>query len=116
MRAGEILSECAVCNEKLLNTDVYRSYFNSLFGHKYEECMAATDETGHTTVQPVSWDYRFSNLCNFKCRTCGDMLSSSWETEQRQQDMIDWANTKNNWMRTDVRQQISQFQDTQIEA
>jgi hypothetical protein len=116
MRDGEILPECAVCNEKLLNTDVYRSYFNSLFGHKYEECMAATDETGHTTVQPVSWDYRFSNLCNFKCRTCGDMLSSSWETEQRQHDMIDWANTKNTWMRADVRQQISQFQDTQIEA
>jgi hypothetical protein len=116
MRDGEILPECAVCNEKLLNTDVYRSYFNSLFGHKYEECMAVTDETGHTTVQPVSWDYRFSNLCNFKCRTCGDMLSSSWETEQRQHDMIDWANTKNTWMRADVRQQISQFQDTQIEA
>jgi len=115
MRAGEILPECAVCNEKLLNTDVYRSYFNSLFGHKYDEAMAATDDTGYTTMRPVSWDYRFSNLCNFKCRTCGDMLSSSWETEQRQHNMIDWSNSKNNWMRPEVRQQISQFQDTQIE-
>jgi hypothetical protein len=115
MMAGEILPECAVCNEKLLNTDVYRSYFNRLFEHKYEECMATTDETGHTTVLPVSWDYRFSNLCNFKCRMCGDMLSSSWETEQRQHDMIDWSNPKNSWMRPNVRQQISQFQDTQIE-
>jgi hypothetical protein len=115
MQAGETLPECAVCNEKLLNTDVYRSYFNSLFGHKYEEAMAATDETGHTTVLPVSWDYRFSNLCNFKCRMCGDMLSSSWETEQRQHAMVDWSNSKNNWMQPAVRQQISQFQDTQIE-
>jgi len=115
MMAGETLPECAVCNEKLLNTDVYRSYFNQLFGHKYDEAMAATDADGYTTMQPVSWDYRFSNLCNFKCRTCGDMLSSSWETEQRQHDMIDWSNLKNNWMRTEVRQQISQFQDTQIE-
>jgi hypothetical protein len=115
MQAGETLPECAVCNEKLLNTDVYRSYFNSLFAHKYDECMASTDDTGRTTVQPVSWDYRFSNLCNFKCRTCGDMLSSSWETEQRQHDMIDWSNPKNNWMQTNIRQQISQFQDTQIE-
>ena len=115
MQAGETLPECAVCNEKLLNTDVYRSYFNSLFGHKYEECMKATDETGYTTVKPVSWDYRFSNLCNFKCRTCGDMLSSSWETEQRRHNMIDWSNSKNTWMRPDVRQQISQFQDSQIE-
>lgn len=115
MRAGEILPECAVCNEKLLNTDVYRSYFNSLFAHKYDECMAATDETGYTTVQPVSWDYRFSNLCNFKCRTCGDMLSSAWETEQRQNDMVDWSNPKNAWMQSGIRQQITKFQDTQIE-
>jgi hypothetical protein len=115
MMAGEILPECAVCNEKLLNTDVYRSYFNSLFAHKYDECMATTDETGYTTVQPVSWDYRFSNLCNFKCRTCGDMLSSAWETEQRQHDMVDWSNPKNAWMQSSVRQQITKFQDTQIE-
>jgi len=116
MMAGEILPECEVCNNKLLNTDVYRSYFNNLFEHKYNEIMAATDETGHTTMQPVSWDYRFSNLCNFKCRMCGDMLSSSWETEQRQHNMIDWSNSKNAWMKPAVREQISQFQDTQIEA
>jgi hypothetical protein len=116
MMSGETLPECAVCNEKLLNTDVYRSYFNSLFGHKYEECMAATDDTGYTTVRPVSWDYRFSNLCNFKCRTCGDMLSSSWESEQRQHNMTDWNNPKNTWMQPELRQEIYQFQDTQIEA
>ena len=116
MRAGEILPECDVCNSKLLNTDVYRSYFNRLFEHKYESAMAATQPDGSTTVKPVSWDYRFSNLCNFKCRTCGDMLSSSWESEQRQHNMIDWRNNKNNWMLPEVREQISQFQDTQIEA
>jgi hypothetical protein len=116
MMIGEVLPECAVCNDKLLNTDVYRSYFNSLFGHKYEDCMRATDDSGYTTVKPVSWDYRFSNLCNFKCRMCGDMLSSSWESEQRQHDMIDWSNSKNNWMQPAVREQISRFQDTQIES
>ena len=115
MMAGERLPECEVCNNKLLNTDVYRDYFNHLFSHKYEECMAVTDETGYTSAQPVSWDYRFSNLCNFKCRTCGDMLSSAWETEQRQHDMIDWTNPKNNWMRPEIRAQISKFQDQEIE-
>lgn len=24
------------------------------------------------------WDFRFSNLCNLKCRSCGPMFSSSW--------------------------------------
>jgi hypothetical protein len=96
MMRGETLPECEVCNDKLLNTDVYRDYFNRLFEHKYEECMRATDRYGFTQVRPVSWDYRFSNLCNFKCRMCGDMLSSSWETEQRQHNMIDFTNSKNN--------------------
>jgi hypothetical protein len=116
MMAGETLPECEVCNDRLLNTDVYRSYFNQMFGHKYTEVMAATDVTGFTTAKPISWDYRFSNLCNFKCRMCGDMLSSSWESEQRQHNMINWNNSKNNWMITKVRKEISQFQDTQIEA
>jgi hypothetical protein len=63
----------------------------------------------------VSWDYRFSNLCNFKCRMCGDMLSSAWESEQRQHDMINWSDAKNAWMRPEVRREISKFQDTEIE-
>ena len=115
MLAGETLPECEVCNDKLLNTDVYRSYFWHLFQHKYDDVIGKTDLNGRTSMLPVSWDYRFSNLCNFKCRTCGDMLSSSWETEQRQHQMIDWSNTKNTWMQPDVRREITQFQDTQIE-
>ena len=115
MMDGEILPECDVCNSKLLNTDVYRSYFNSLFGHKYKQAMSMTDANGHTRIKPVSWDYRFSNLCNFKCRTCGDMLSSAWESEQQQHNMIDWSNSKNNWMMPIIKEQITAFQDTQIE-
>jgi len=115
MMAGETLPECEVCNDKLLNTDVYRDYFWGLFQQKYPQVVESTDATGWTSMKPVSWDYRFSNLCNFKCRMCGDMLSSSWETEQRQHNMIDWSNSKNNWMIPEVREQISQFQDTQIE-
>ena len=116
MMQGETLPECDVCNSKLLNTDVYRSYFNQLFGHKYSDAMAHTDPDGYTSLKPVSWDYRFSNLCNFKCRMCGDMLSSSWEVEQRTHNMIDWTNPKNNWMKPAVRKEITEFQDTQIEA
>ena len=115
MMAGETLPECAVCNDKLLNTDVYRSYFNSLFGHKYLQAVETTDETGYTTMEPISWDYRFSNLCNFKCRMCGDMLSSAWETEQKQHDMVNWHDPKNSWMRPEVKNQIEHFQSTQVE-
>ena len=116
MLAGETLPECEVCNDKLLNTSVYRSYFNQLFGHKYDKVVEQTDADGYTTMLPVSWDYRFSNLCNFKCRMCGDMLSSSWESEQRQHNMINWADPKNNWMKPEIKAQIEEFQTTQIEA
>jgi hypothetical protein len=115
MMAGETLPECEVCNDKLLNTSVYRDYFNSLFGHRYEQAMSNTLENGVTFEQPVSWDYRFSNYCNFKCRTCGDMLSSAWEVEQRVHNMIDWNNPKNAWLRPEVRKQIFEFQTSQIE-
>jgi len=115
MMAGETLPECDVCNSKLLNTDVYRSYFNRLFGHKYNSIWDTTDDTGYTTMKPVSWDYRFSNLCNFKCRMCGDMLSSAWESEQRQHNMINWHDPKNNWMKPEVREEIKNFQSSQIE-
>jgi hypothetical protein len=115
MLAGEELPECEVCNDKLLNTDVYRTYFDYLFGSKYSSILENTDASGYTTMQPVSWDYRFSNLCNFKCRMCGDMLSSAWESEQRIHNMIDWSNPKNNWMLPEVKRDISQFQDGQIE-
>ena len=116
MMDGEVLPECDVCNSKLLNTDVYRSYFDQLFGSKYTSIWNTTDATGFTTMKPVSWDYRFSNLCNFKCRMCGDMLSSSWESEQRQHGMIDWSNSKNNWMKPEIKEKITKFQDEQIEA
>lgn len=116
MMAEETLPECAVCNEQLLNTDVYRSYFNRMFGHLRESVLAATESDGSTTALPVSWDYRFSNLCNFKCRMCGDMLSSAWEVEQRTNNQVNWADPKNGWMLPEVRKEITAFQDNQIEA
>ena len=116
MMAGETIPECDVCNSKLLNTDVYRSYFWAMFKHKYNSIWETTDADGSTSMLPVSWDYRFSNLCNFKCRMCGDMLSSSWESEQRQHNMINWSDPKNNWMQPAVRKDIAAFQDQQVEA
>jgi len=116
MIAGETLPECEVCNDKLLNTSVYRDYFTNLFQHKFDSIVSNTTPEGRTSLHPVSWDYRFSNLCNFKCRMCGDMLSSSWETEQKSHDMVNWTDPKNNWMRDGIRAQIKDFQENQIEA
>ena len=112
MMAGEELSECEVCDHKLLNTDVYRSYWNQLFRDRVDEAYDSTDETGATTMQTISFDYRFNNLCNFKCRMCGDMLSSSWEAESRKNKT--WTKESQPWMASPLREQIIKFQDTQV--
>jgi Iron-sulfur cluster-binding domain len=107
--AGEVPSACEVCDKKLLNTSVYRDYFSHLFGHLRDDIQANTDADGYTTLEPISWDYRYSNVCNFKCRMCGDMLSSAWEVEVRKNEMVDLTNQKNYWMQPKNRHAIRDF-------
>lgn len=109
MLNNEVPPECEVCDKRLLNQDVYRDYFNHLFAHKWEDVVVNTEWDGYTSMQPISWDYRFSNLCNFKCRMCGPMLSSSWETEARKQGKIE------PWMEKSVKKNIEQFQTDTVE-
>jgi hypothetical protein len=100
LMAGEEISQCQVCNDKILNINTYRGYFNnSLFGHKIDEAFEKTNDDGYTEMKPISYDYRISNLCNFKCRMCGDQLSSQWEAEKRMMGHYDnghdaWATKK----------------------
>lgn len=110
MMTGEELPECEVCNKKLLNTSVYRDYFNSMFGSKREQLLAETLPDGTHKGLPISFDYRVSNLCTFKCRMCGPPLSSAWESEERQHNpQFEQDNT---WGVPNVRRQITKFQRT----
>lgn len=106
MLSGEELPECDVCNNKLLNTDVYRDYFNKHFGYLKEQIISETSEDGTYNKLPISFDYRFSNICNFKCRMCGPMLSSAWESEYRNH-----SDKLEAWMGTNVRNELIRLQD-----
>ena len=108
LMAGEEISQCEVCNHKLLNANVYRQHFNRFYRDQIDEAYESTDETGATTMNVTSWDYRFSNLCNFTCRMCGPPLSSSWETENRK------AGDTEPWMKKDVKEQLQKFHDQTI--
>ena len=106
MLAGEAIPQCVVCNENVLNLHTYRKYFTeTLFPDKIQDILNSTDETGHTTMIPISYDYRLSNLCNFKCRMCGDQLSSSWESENKIHTTPIDA-----WLQPNTRRKISNFQ------
>ena len=91
----------------------YRQHFNWLYKDKMDEAFTSTDETGATTMEVESFDYRFSNLCNFSCRMCGDMLSSTWETENKKHGKGDYERYRI-WGRKDIKEQLEKFHDQQI--
>ena len=111
--AGEEIPQCAVCNDRLLNEQVYRQHFNWYYKDKMEQVYESTDETGATTMKVESFDYRFSNLCNFSCRMCGDMLSSTWETENRKHGKGDYEHYRI-WGRKDIKEKLEKFHDQQV--
>jgi hypothetical protein len=114
LMAGEKISQCAVCNDNLLSQSNYRQWFTGfLFNDKIDECFDSTDDTGHTTMPPISFDYRVSNLCNFKCRMCGEPLSSSWEAEKRKNDH--WSPEQQPFMVPENKKIIDAFQKDVVE-
>ena len=108
LMAGGEIPQCATCNHKLLNAQVYRQHFNRFYKDQIDEAFDTTDEHGETSMQVTSWDYRFSNLCNFTCRMCGPPLSSSWETENKK------AGDLEPWMQKDIKAQLQAFHDQQV--
>jgi len=111
---GKEIPQCQVCNGKLLSVATYRSHFNKLYEEQIDEAFDSTRDDGHTNMKVTSWDYRFNNLCNFKCRMCGDMLSSSWEAENKETGDWNPENPAQMWMRKDIKAEIDKFHDQHI--
>lgn len=62
----------------------FRNYSKEHFANHFDETVPTTKEDG--TVDDFKmryFDIRFSNICNFKCRTCGSEFSSQWGAEMR---------------------------------
>lgn len=117
LMAGKEIPQCQVCNNKLLNVNIYRDYFTkTLFPHKVDEAFEKTREDGHTEMPPISFDYRIKNLCNFKCRMCGDQLSSSWEAERRAMGDYDREDSVEYWAQKKNKPAIETFQRDVAEA
>ena len=117
LMAGKEIPQCAVCNGKLLNISIYRDYFTkTLFPHKVNEAFEKTNDDGHTEMPPISFDYRIKNLCNFKCRMCGDQLSSSWESERRAMGDYDAEGNADFWAQKKNKPAIETFQKDVAEA
>lgn len=58
---------------KSLRFDVTKKHWQTLIYNLKE-----TNLVYKSPLRLSYWDYRFNNLCNLSCRTCGPDLSSSW--------------------------------------
>ena len=81
MISGNEPSICKPCFnlDRVNDSSSFRSFQNNRFSNNLKNIPNITLADGTCTeIKLKYWDFRFSNLCNFKCRSCGPNLSSSW--------------------------------------
>ena len=71
--------ECTKCYEQeQAGFFSMRNDSNRNYGHHIGEIDATKDDGTNPKFKIRYWDVRFSNLCNFRCRSCGPIFSSNW--------------------------------------
>lgn len=82
--SGEKPPVCSRCYmQEDMGTQSFRTSSNYHWEHHIENALETTDEDGTNHNFKLNyWDFRFSNVCNLKCRMCGPELSSSWYDDQ----------------------------------
>ena len=77
-------SSCSRCGDMEAGYDEnsYRHYSNKHYGHLLNQIEVNSDGT-IDNYKIATWDVRFSNLCNLKCRTCDSTNSSKIGEEER---------------------------------
>jgi organic radical activating enzyme len=71
--------ECTKCYEQEQHGAFsMRNDSNRNYGHHIAEVEQTLEDGTNPDFKIRYWDVRFSNLCNFRCRTCGPIFSSNW--------------------------------------
>jgi hypothetical protein len=71
---------CATCfNKEKVTGESGRIHHNKEFKNVLKDIPIITEADGTCNKMELKyWDFRFSNLCNMKCRSCGPRYSSAW--------------------------------------
>ena len=81
MMRGELPESCSGCYKaEQRESESLRMEVNRRFA-PHEHYVAKTAADGRIRGEPAYWDIRFSNVCNFRCRTCWHGNSSAWFPE-----------------------------------
>lgn len=83
MISGNKNEECNTCYElETANINSFRLEGLNRYPNVIEQLVNSTNEDGSISDFKMRYfDMRFSNICNFKCRTCTQEYSSKWEQE-----------------------------------
>jgi radical SAM protein with 4Fe4S-binding SPASM domain len=101
MLKGTRCEECKSCYQQ---EDVGINSFRQSVNRDYSEFLDFANETntdGSLDEMKLKYlDIRWSNICNFKCRSCSSTYSSSWATEdnkhRQNKEIFIFAGGKNN--------------------
>ena len=106
MLVNKPVPACSVCyNWESNGIESHRQRMNKKYS-AYNELLTKTNSDGSVNNPPIYLDFRFGNLCNFKCRMCGSYSSSSWSKEDKYFNLLKkdepnhydhWTNNDNFW-------------------
>ena len=101
MKNGEVLEACTKCVEQ--EARGYKSMRND---HNEEENLEKVNEDGSMDTMPNSMELHFGNVCNLKCKMCGQDYSNQIGKEilqigEKDKDFLSWvyeqSGNVNNW-------------------
>ena len=99
MLDGKRNDECSICynQEDVGITSNRQSSFSAHSKSIEDACNFTNDDGSLEQFNMRYFDVRFSNICNFKCRSCGQEYSTQWEQENSRAN-VPWAReiAKNN--------------------
>ena len=98
MLAGKRCGQCSACyRDEDAGNSSFRKHSNEQFEKHIDDAVKNTNADGTLDSFQLRYlDIRWSNICNFKCRSCGPLYSSSWATEHKQKNVYTFAGGINN--------------------
>lgn len=99
---------CVKCfDRERITGESGRHYHNIEFKKVIDIIPAITAADGTVSKMELKyWDFRFSNLCNFKCRSCGPRYSSSWVPDAK---ALGWINEQDKVLNIQAVNSVSNF-------
>lgn len=97
MLAGEQCSQCTACYK---TEEAGGSSFRQSITKQFVDFVPYAEKTNAdgtlTEMNLHYFDVRWSNICNFKCRSCSSTYSSSWAKEDGKDNIFIFAGGNNN--------------------